>query len=64
MPRAQYMREHRAYSCRLLARLAGLELIENTGGGQAKGARNAWRLTRTGKEVESAIRRQSATNGR
>jgi hypothetical protein len=46
---------------RLLVRLAGLGLIENTGGGQAKGAPNAWCLTRSGKEVESAIRRQSST---
>jgi AcrR family transcriptional regulator len=48
---------------KLLARLAHLGLIENTGAGQAKGAANAWRLTPRGSEVESAIRRQFAVGG-
>jgi len=36
---------------RLLSRLARLELIENTGGGQAMGAANAWRLTPRGRDA-------------
>ncbi len=48
---------------KLLARLARLGLIENTGAGQAKGAANAWHLTPRGSEVESAIRRQFAVGG-
>jgi AcrR family transcriptional regulator len=42
---------------RLLGRLAERRLTENTGGGQPMGAANAWRLTSTGSELESAIRR-------
>jgi hypothetical protein len=34
---------------RLLARLAGLSLVENTGEGQSRGAANAWSLTRKGR---------------
>jgi AcrR family transcriptional regulator len=41
---------------RLLARLSQLGLTENTGGGQALGAANAWRLTPRGEEVEETIR--------
>jgi AcrR family transcriptional regulator len=41
---------------RLLARLARVGLLENTGGGQAKGTTNAWRLALRGKHVERAIR--------
>jgi AcrR family transcriptional regulator len=41
---------------KLLARLARLGLIENTGLGQVRGAANAWHLTRRGHEVDSAIR--------
>ncbi len=37
---------------KLLARLARLGLVENTGGGQLKGAPNAWKLTPAGKRVE------------
>ncbi|HTC73774.1 MAG TPA: TetR/AcrR family transcriptional regulator [Solirubrobacteraceae bacterium] len=48
---------------KLLARLARLGLIENTGAGQAKGTANAWHLTPKGSEVESAIRRQFAVGG-
>lgn len=36
---------------KLLARLARLELVENRGEGQAKGAANAWHLTRRGADL-------------
>lgn len=49
---------------KMLARLARVGLIENTGEGQAKGAANAWRLTPRGKELERTIRRESAAGGR
>jgi AcrR family transcriptional regulator len=45
---------------KLLARLARLGLIENTGLGQARGAANAWHLTPRGREVDSAIRHKFA----
>lgn len=45
---------------KLLTRLERLGLIENTGGGQARGAPNAWTLTARGREVERAIDRQTA----
>ncbi len=48
---------------KLLARLAQLGLIENTGAGQRMGAANAWRLTRKGEEVDTAIRREFASGG-
>ncbi|MGO9487566.1 MAG: TetR/AcrR family transcriptional regulator [Solirubrobacteraceae bacterium] len=41
---------------KLLNRLARLELIENRGGGQEKGAPNAWHLTARGVSVERATR--------
>ncbi|HMH46647.1 MAG TPA: TetR/AcrR family transcriptional regulator [Solirubrobacteraceae bacterium] len=41
---------------KLLARLARLELVENTGEGQEKGGSNAWRLTPSGARVERATR--------
>lgn len=41
---------------KLLARLARLELVENTGEGQEKGGSNAWRLTPRGARVERATR--------
>jgi len=44
---------------KLLARLARLGLIENTGAGQPHGAANAWHLTPRGTELELAIRRRS-----
>jgi AcrR family transcriptional regulator/DNA-binding MarR family transcriptional regulator len=44
---------------KLLARLHGLGLIENTGAGATRGERNAWRLTRKGEEVHDAIAGQS-----
>jgi AcrR family transcriptional regulator/DNA-binding MarR family transcriptional regulator len=41
---------------KLLARLARLELVENTGDGQEKGGSNAWSLTPRGARVERATR--------
>jgi AcrR family transcriptional regulator/DNA-binding MarR family transcriptional regulator len=41
---------------KLLNRLARLELVENTGDGQEKGAANAWHLTARGQAVERATR--------
>lgn len=45
---------------KLLARLAGVGLIENRGDGQPKGVANACWLTRGGSEVERAIGLESA----
>jgi AcrR family transcriptional regulator len=41
---------------KLLARLARLDLVENTGEGQEKGGANAWSLTSRGARVERATR--------
>jgi AcrR family transcriptional regulator/DNA-binding MarR family transcriptional regulator len=41
---------------KLLNRLARLELVENLGDGQEKGAANAWHLTQRGQAVERATR--------
>ncbi len=41
---------------KLLNRLARLNLVENLGGGRARGAANAWRLTPRGAQVERATR--------
>jgi len=41
---------------KLLSRLARLELIENHGLGQEKGAPNAWQLTQRGQKVVRAVR--------
>jgi AcrR family transcriptional regulator len=41
---------------KLLTRLARLELIVNVGGGQERGASNAWHLTTRGTQVERAAR--------
>jgi AcrR family transcriptional regulator/DNA-binding MarR family transcriptional regulator len=41
---------------KLLGRLARLQLVENTGDGQEKGAANAWHLTSRGQAVERATR--------
>jgi AcrR family transcriptional regulator/DNA-binding MarR family transcriptional regulator len=41
---------------KLLTRLARLELVENRGDGQEKGAANAWHLTPRGARVERATR--------
>jgi AcrR family transcriptional regulator len=50
---------------KLLARLDGLGLIENTGAGHSRGEANAWQLTRKGLEVEHTIRVEAApTPGR
>jgi AcrR family transcriptional regulator len=39
---------------KLLTRLQGLELIENTGGGQTKGEPNAWTVTPRGNDIHRA----------
>lgn len=41
---------------KLLTRLARLDLVENTGDGQERGASNAWHLTPRGEQVERATR--------
>ncbi len=43
---------------KLLARLARLELVENVGEGQEKGAANAWHLTARGEQIERATRKR------
>lgn len=45
---------------KLLARLDSLGLAHNSGQGHPKGAPNAWRLSARGREVEQAIRLESA----
>jgi hypothetical protein len=40
---------------KLLARLHGLGLVENTGGERVRGGPNAWVLTGKGWEVEQAL---------
>ena len=47
----------RSQTSRLLARLAGLELITTTGRSRGRGAANAWRLTSRGVVVEKDVRR-------
>jgi AcrR family transcriptional regulator len=49
---------------KLLARLAGLGLLQNTGAGQPKGAPNAWQLTPRGRELEWAFAREAGAVGR
>jgi DNA-binding MarR family transcriptional regulator len=44
---------------KLLARLQGLGLIENTGVGSARGGPNVWRLTEKGREVHGAVTEKS-----
>ncbi|HEY5192362.1 MAG TPA: hypothetical protein VIJ39_00645 [Solirubrobacteraceae bacterium] len=44
---------------KLLSRLEKLGLIENNGGGQVRGAPNAWALTKRGVEVEQLIGTQT-----
>jgi AcrR family transcriptional regulator len=44
---------------KLLARLATLGLIENTGKGQPAGAAKAWRLTPHGQQLERTFRREA-----
>lgn len=41
---------------KLLARLQRLGLVQNRGGGQSRGAANAWHLTERGAEVQRAVR--------
>lgn len=48
---------------RLLGRLAGLGLVENTGPGQPKGLSNSWQLTVTGRQVEWAFAREARAAG-
>jgi hypothetical protein len=43
---------------KLLTRLAGQGLAENTGKGQPAGLANAWRLTPRGKQLERAFRHE------
>jgi AcrR family transcriptional regulator len=45
---------------KLLARLHGLGLIENTGAGSVRGAPNSWVLTDRGWEVQGALTRNTA----
>jgi AcrR family transcriptional regulator len=40
---------------KLLARLERLDLVKNTGQGQARGERNAWRLTALGEEITQRL---------
>jgi AcrR family transcriptional regulator len=54
----------RGQMSKLLARLARLGFVENTGPGQVGGGANAWHLTPRGQELEAAIRRKSAMAGR
>ena len=44
---------------KLLSRLEKLGLVENSGGGQVRGAPNAWALTKRGLEVEQLIGTQT-----
>jgi AcrR family transcriptional regulator len=44
---------------KMLTRLAGLEMTENTGKCEAAGAANAWRLTAKGERIESKLRREA-----
>jgi AcrR family transcriptional regulator len=44
---------------KLLARLQGLGLIENTGAGPTRGEPNAWTLTGKGREVHNALAHQT-----
>jgi DNA-binding MarR family transcriptional regulator len=48
---------------KLLSRLERLGLAENTGGGQAKGAPNAWRLTSKGRQLASGIGGDTRAHG-
>jgi len=45
---------------KLLARLAGLELVENNGVGQARGGANAWSLTEAGEMLMRSGKRSEA----
>jgi hypothetical protein len=45
---------------KLLARLHGLGLIENTGAGSVRGAPNSWVLTAKGWDVQGALARETS----
>jgi AcrR family transcriptional regulator len=47
---------------KLLARLHGLGLVENTGAGPARGEPNAWTLTAEGWDVHAAIAQQAGSD--
>ncbi len=47
---------------KLLSRLEGLGLIENTGEGQPSGEPNAWRLALRGRQVQQAMQLQAGTS--
>ena len=49
---------------KLLARLAGLALIENVGAGQLRGEPNAWRLTAGGRDLLRVVARSPLLSGR
>jgi AcrR family transcriptional regulator/DNA-binding MarR family transcriptional regulator len=49
---------------KLLGRLEKLGLIHNDGGGQARGAPNAWTLTEEGVAVQEMVSRPSAADGK
>ncbi len=49
---------------KMLARLAGLGLIENAGERQPKSAANEWRLTFQGRQLERAMQRELRGTGR
>jgi DNA-binding IclR family transcriptional regulator len=49
---------------RLLNRLAGLGLVENTGEGQLLGGANAWHLTREGQRLTQNVARVSLNDAR
>jgi DNA-binding MarR family transcriptional regulator len=46
---------------KLLARLHDIDLVENTGGGAARGEPNAWTLTEKGWRVQGVIAEQTAS---
>jgi hypothetical protein len=46
---------------KLLARLAQLDLITNTGAGPSRGEPNAWTLTDKGWQVQGAIAEQTTS---
>jgi AcrR family transcriptional regulator len=48
---------------KLLSRLEGLGLVENSGAGQVRGAPNSWSLTKKGFEVERLVGGESSVGG-
>jgi hypothetical protein len=55
-----YANKDQGQVSKLLARLAGLQLIENIGSG-GRGTAKAWRLTRSGEALERATRDERLT---